>query len=82
MQYPEKIWVGPTFTKQRLFVVGQSWYGQYKGDLATDDGYIREYVDDRIKDSMYTRLESASGMSRREFWEGVMFTNFVQWTGP
>jgi len=82
MRYPEKVWLGPNYLSNRVFVLGQSWFGHYEGDLATDDGYIREYLAGNIHDAAYDRWARSSGMSLNDFWNGIMFTNFVQWTGP
>ena len=46
-----------------------------------DDGYIRAYLDDKLSDAMYTRMANACGLARHEFWQSVMFTNFVQRVG-
>ena len=79
----EKVWVGPNYPARRIFVLGESWYGEYPDDLVTDDGYIRAYLDGdkRAADPMYTRIANACETERRQFWEGVMFTNFVQCVG-
>ena len=81
MTYAEKIWVGPEYSKRRIFVHGESWYGHYSGDLVTDDGYIRAYLAGRVKDAMYTRMANACCLKPHDFWGGVMFTNFVQRVG-
>lgn len=79
----ENVWVGPNYPARRIFVLGESWYGEYPDDLVTDDGYIRAYLDGdkRAADPMYTRIANACETERRQFWEGVMFTNFVQCVG-
>lgn len=78
----EKIWIGPNYPDRRIFVLGESWYGEFPGDLVTDDGYIRAYLDEKIpSDRMYSRIARACEMDKRQFWEGVMFTNFVQCVG-
>ena len=81
MSHPERIWIGPTYSKLRVLVLGESWYGDFPGDLVTDDGYIRAYLEGRVKDAMYTRIANACELERRQFWNGVMFTNFVQRVG-
>ena len=62
-------------------MLGESWYGDFPDDLATDDGYIRAYLEDRVTDATYTRIANACKMAKKEFWEGIMFTNFVQRVG-
>lgn len=81
MSHPERIWIGPTYSKLRVLVLGESWYGEFPGDLVTDDAYIRAYLEDRVTDSMYSRMANACELERKEFWNGVMFTNFVQRVG-
>lgn len=81
-EYPQRVWVAPGFARLCIFVLGESWYGHYEGDLATDDGYIRAYLEGKVVDAMYTRLANATGLKKQAFWRSVMFTNFVQRTGP
>lgn len=81
--YPEKVWVGPKFTRTGVFVLGESWFGDYPDHLATDDGYIRAYLKGEVTDALYTRIANATGLGKQPFWESIMFTNFVsQPTGP
>lgn len=79
---PERIWVGPRYQERRIFILGESWFGNYEGDLATDDGYITAYLVGAQRDRLYSRIAEACGPDARTFWEGVMFTNFVQRVGP
>jgi hypothetical protein len=79
--YVERIWIGPAYSSRRIFVLGESWYGDFQDDLATDDGYIRAYLNDRVTDALYTRIANACEMEKQAFWEGIMFTNFVQRVG-
>ncbi|MEO8410437.1 MAG: hypothetical protein ABI478_07685 [Propionivibrio sp.] len=81
MTYAEKIWVGPEYPRLRILVLGESWYGDYPDDLVTDDGYIRAYLDGRVKDAMYTRMANACCLKPNDFWNGIMFTNFAQRVG-
>lgn len=81
MTYPERIWIGPNYASQRIFVLGESWYGDFPGDLVTDDGYIRAYLEGRVTDAMYTRMANACELEKKIFWEGILFTNFVQRVG-
>lgn len=81
MNYPEKIWIGPTYAYRRIFVLGESWYGDFPDDLATDDGYIRAYLEGRVPDAMYTRMANACELEKNQFWESILFTNFVQRVG-
>ena len=86
MACSEKVWIGPNYSYRRIFVLGESWYGDYTDDLVTDDGYIRAYLADCQSDSMYSRIANAcmddkSLRARRDYWHGVMFTNFVQRVG-
>lgn len=82
----EKIWIGPNYSNRRIFVLGESWYGDYTDDLATDDGYIRAYLEGHQPDPMYTRMANAcmgdnSLRARRDYWHSLAFTNFVQCVG-
>jgi hypothetical protein len=77
----EKVWIGPSYRSGGIFVLGESWYGEYTDELVTDDGWIRAYLDGQVVDRMYTRMANACGLSRRDFWESIMFTNFVQCVG-
>ena len=43
MTYAERIWTGATFPDVGILVLGESWYGDYDGDLVTDAGYIAAY---------------------------------------
>jgi hypothetical protein len=77
----ERIWVGPRYSTSRILVLGESWYGEYEGDLVTDDGYISAYLAGKQTDRMYTRMANAAGLEKGEFWHAVAFTNFVQRVG-
>jgi uncharacterized protein YbcV (DUF1398 family) len=79
---PERIWVGPRYHDQRIFILGESWFGDFEGDLATDDGYITAYLSGKQSDRLYTTLSEACGPDRHTFWEQVMFTNYIQRIGP
>ena len=79
-EYPEKVWVGPDF--QGIFVLGESWYGDFSKELVTDHGYIQAYLAGKVVDPLYTRLANGVGMGKRSFWRSVMFTNYVQRVGP
>lgn len=81
-EYPEKVWVGQNFTDMGIFVLGESWYGDYAKDIVTDDGYITAYLDGRVTDALYTRIANGVGMEKAKFWRSVMFTNYVQRVGP
>jgi hypothetical protein len=78
---PERIWIGSSFAKTCTFVLGESWYGEYKGDLVTDAGWIQAYLAGEVADGMYSKIANATGLSRSAFWESVMYTNFVQFVG-
>lgn len=79
MEAINTIWIGSNYPRKRIFVLGESWYGDYVDN--TDAGYIRLYLDGKVTDSMYTRMANACGMSRHEFWNGIIFTNYVQRVG-
>jgi len=84
--YPERIWIGSNYSNRRIFVLGESWYGNFSGDLVTDDGYVRAYLEGHQRDAMYSRMANAcmgdkSLKARCDYWHGVMFTNFVQRVG-
>jgi hypothetical protein len=79
--HPERVWIGPHFDRRRLLVLGESWYGDYEGDLVTDDGYIAAYLADTQVDRMYTKMANATGLGKENFWNSVAFTNFVQRVG-
>lgn len=66
MTYPEKIWQGRGFVQQRIFVLAESWYGDYSDELVTDDGYILAYLAGRVVDAMYTRIANACQLSRQD----------------
>ena len=80
--YPEKVWVGPNFRSLGIFVLGESWYGDFSKDLVTDDGYIQAYLSGKVVDSLYTRLANGVGLDKTTFWSSIMFTNYVQRVGP
>jgi hypothetical protein len=77
----ERIWVGSRYSTSLILVLGESWYGDFEGDLVTDEGYISAYLAGRQTDRMYTRMANAAGLERAEFWHSVAFTNFVQRVG-
>ncbi len=86
MSHSERIWIGPNYSIRRIFVLGESWYGEFSGDLVTDDGYISAYLAGHQRDAMYSRMANAcmgdnSLQARREYWHGVIFTNYVQCVG-
>jgi hypothetical protein len=82
MSYPECIWVGPRYHEERIFILGESWFGDFEDELATDDGYIAAFLAGAQRDRLYSLLAEACGPDTRTFWESVMFTNFVQRVGP
>lgn len=77
----ERIWIGPDYGTLRVLVLGESWYGDYDGDLATDAGYIAAYLDSKQVDRMYSKIANATGLGKQKFWRAVAFTNFVQRIG-
>lgn len=77
----ERIWVGSRYSTSLILVLGESWYGDFEGDLVTDDGYISAYLAGRQTDRMYTKMANAAGLDKEEFWHAVAFTNFVQRVG-
>ncbi|HRH14198.1 MAG TPA: hypothetical protein PK225_07575 [Azonexus sp.] len=81
MSYPERIWVGQNYESLRVLVLGESWYGDYEGDLVTDAGYIAAYLANKQPDRMYTKMANATGLGKKKFWDSVAFTNFVQRVG-
>ncbi len=81
MSCPERVWVGPHYEPLRVLVLGESWYGDYEGDLVTDAGYIAAYLANTQIDRMYTKVANASRLGKRKFWESVAFTNYVQRVG-
>lgn len=81
MSYPERVWIGPHYETSRVLVLGESWYGDYEGDLATDAGYIAAYLENKQIDRMYTKMANAAGLGKRKFWESIAFTNYVQRVG-
>lgn len=82
MSFLERIWVGPKYHEGRIFILGESWFGDFEGDLATDDGYITAFLAGKQRDRLYSLLAEACGPDTHTFWESVMFTNFVQRVGP
>jgi len=80
MSHPERVWIGPQYDALRVLVLGESWYGDYEGDLVTDAGYIAAYLTGTQVDRMYTKMANATGLGKK-FWELVAFTNFVQRVG-
>lgn len=81
-EYPIEEWVGPDFAGLGIFVLCESWYGDFSKELVTDDGYIRAYLANRVTDALYTRIAHGAGMTKATFWPKVMFTNYVQRVGP
>lgn len=75
------IWVGHEYQAKRILVLGESWYGSFPDQLATDSGYIAAYLAGRVTDRMYSKMANACGPSRNEFWQSIAFTNFVQCIG-
>lgn len=81
MTNPERIWIGPRYGEVGIFVLGESWYGDFPDDQVTDDGYVTAYLEGRVRDPLYTRLANAVGLDSETFWQGIVFTNFVQRVG-
>ena len=77
----ERIWIGNRYPATRVFVLGESWYGTYEGDLVTDAGWIQAYLEGRVTDRMYSKIANSCGMSRETYWHDVAYTNFVQCVG-
>jgi hypothetical protein len=73
----DQVWIGPRYSETGIFVLGESWYGEYAENLVTDQGWISAYLRGEKVDRMYTRMANACGMTPRQFWEGILFTNFV-----
>lgn len=77
----ERVWIGNRYPATRVFVLGESWYGTYEGDLVTDAGWIQAYLEGRVTDRMYSKIANSCGMSRESYWHDVAYTNFVQCVG-
>ena len=75
----EHIWIGNSYFQNRIFVLGESWYGDYADN--TDVGYVTNYLNGQQIDRMYTRMANACKLSRTDFWHQIIFTNFVQKVG-
>lgn len=75
----EHIWVGSNYSQNRIFVLGESWYGDYADN--TDVGYVTNYLNGQQIDRMYTRMANACKLSPTDFWHQIIFTNFVQKVG-
>ncbi len=81
----DTIWVGPNYPASRIFVLGESWYGDYADN--TDRGYIALYLANKQADGMYTKMANACRPDVQEterkaaYWNSIMFTNFVQRVG-
>jgi len=73
----DQVWVGPRYCEMGIFVLGESWYGDYAEKLVTDHGWIQSYLNGTVTDRMYTRMANACKMTRHQFWERILFTNFV-----
>ena len=71
----DQVWIGQNYREHRTLVLGESWYGDYADN--TDKGYVRLYLDGEIRDRMYTRMANAVGLDRQDFWNRILFTNFV-----
>ena len=81
MTCEERIWIEPSFPEVGILVLGESWYGDYAGDLATDAEYIAAYLAGQQIDRMYTKMANASGLGKQTFWHSVSFTNLVHRIG-
>lgn len=77
----DEVWIGEHYERERILVLGESWYGDYGEDRNTDRGYVRAYVNGQQADGMYTKMAQACGLSREEYWQAIAFTNFAQWVG-
>lgn len=53
----DRIWIGDRYAEHRLLILGESYYGQYEGDMETDEVYLREHVAGRQPDKMYETME-------------------------
>jgi len=73
----DQVWVGSRFRETGIFVLGESWYGDYAENLVTDSGWIASYLRGEQVDRMYTRMANACKLSPKEFWQSILFTNFV-----
>lgn len=74
-------WVGAKYKESGIFILGESWYGDWGTSLNSDSGYIEAYLRGTVKDAMYTRMANACQIPVKEFWDNVLFTNFVPWAG-
>jgi len=72
-----RIWIGDHYDKHRTFVLGESYFGSYEGDMETDEVYLREFVAHRQEDKLFEKISRSLDMSRSEFWHRVAFTNLV-----
>ncbi len=73
------IWIGPEYPRQRILVLGESWYGNWADN--TDRGYITLYLAGDVADAMYTKMANACGRSKADFWNSIAFTNFAERVG-
>jgi hypothetical protein len=78
-------WIGPYLTKNRILILGESWYGPVV-HLPT---YIADWSKRSQKDYLFSRIfNAASGLSsvtatlaqRQGFWDSIIFDNFVNWS--
>ena len=73
----DRIWIGDRYAEHRLLILGESYYGQYEGDMETDEVYLREHVAGRQPDKMYEKMEQALGLTAAQLWHQCIFTNLV-----
>jgi hypothetical protein len=70
--------VGNKFQRGRsVFVLGESYTGEWKDDSEYDDVFWQECLDGKRTDKLYVTMPQLLGMTPHQFWPLIMFTNPV-----
>ena len=76
---PNRPWVGRDYPRQRIFVLGESYTGEYKDELEYDDTYLAALLADQpvLGPDLFIKMAEKLNMSTQALWNQVAFTNMA-----
>ena len=74
---PSRPWVGRDCARRRIFVLGESYTGDYESDLEYDDSYLAALLDGKklLGPDLFFKIVEKLEIPLAEFWHEVAFTN-------
>lgn len=73
---PDRPWIGAAFrSQQSVFVLGESYTGEYKDDSEYDDVYWQQCLNHQRTDKLFDSLQDKIGIAASQWWPQIAFTN-------